>query len=113
MSEKAKRKEGEPFFRIENGELVDELRTHQTERADLPAWKINLFEESNEQTEEIKANSIEDMYNSLGLQSIIEESCTYGKNLTLFSLETGNKYTNISKMFNGNLKAKNNEAQVI
>jgi len=48
MSEKAKRKEGEPFFRIENGELVDELRTHQTERADPPAWKINLFEESNE-----------------------------------------------------------------
>ena len=68
MSEKAKRKEGEPFFRIENGELVDELRTHQTERADAPAWKINLFEEkNNEQKEEIKANCIEDMYNSLGL----------------------------------------------
>lgn len=44
-NEKAKQKEGEPFFKIENGELVDELRTHQTERADDPAWKINLFEE--------------------------------------------------------------------
>jgi len=27
-NEKAKQKEGEPFFKIENGELVDELRTH-------------------------------------------------------------------------------------
>ena len=50
MSEKAKRKDGEPFFKIENGELVDELRTHQTEedRLDQPAWKINLFEEQND-----------------------------------------------------------------
>ena len=43
----------------------------------------------------------------------MQESLTYGKNLTIFSLETGKKYNNLSKILNGNIKVKNNFAETV
>ena len=89
------------------------MKKHETSSNSEPKYHIHLFSEQGEQAGVIKANLNEHIFEGLQLQEIIEDSCTFGKDLTIFSLEGSGKKNGLSKIFNGNIKVKNGERQVV
>lgn len=84
--------------------LVDQLREHQTSSDKDPKYFIHLFAD-NAGRPGIGMN--EQMFEDLDLQAEIDDCCSYGRNLTMFSIEGQSfKRSRTSKIFNGSTKAR-------